>query len=228
MSYIRWTPSRWTFSWQSCMVSTLQYTNWRWNYVTILHHGFTLYDIEDTQQNVGDLALKFLTDDEKASASSQVLFEYSPHPLQQQFCGMHLVAYFGLNDISSMVRLLKEKVPDAKDSQGRTPLSYAKNVQLVELLLNYNKCWPKLQMRRGVDTILPCYRGRRCGSCKGFTCWRSKKKQGIWSRKDIQPHVNRIRLSLTLCFTIAGQPTHPNRSMLELTANTILLYYYRM
>jgi hypothetical protein len=53
---------------------------------------------------------------------------------------MHLVAYFGLNDISSMVRLLKEKEPDAKDSQGRTPLSYAKNVQLVELLLNYNKC----------------------------------------------------------------------------------------
>jgi Ankyrin repeats (3 copies) len=97
------------------------------------------YHIEDTQQNVEDLALKFLTDDEKASASSQVLFEYSPHPLQQQFCGMHLVAYFGLNDI--MVRLLEEKEPDAKDSRGRTPLSYTvemKNVQLVELLLNYN------------------------------------------------------------------------------------------
>jgi ankyrin repeat protein len=40
-----------------------------------------------------------------------------------------------------MVRLLEEKEPDTKDSQGRTPLFYAverKNARLVELLLNYN------------------------------------------------------------------------------------------
>ena len=93
------------------------------------------YHIEDTRQNVDDLALRFLMDDKKASASSQVLFEYPP----QKFCGTHLVAYFGLNDI--MVRLLKEKEPDTKDSRGWTPLSYAVkrlNTWSVELLLNYN------------------------------------------------------------------------------------------
>jgi ankyrin repeat protein len=52
---------------------------------------------------------------------------------------MHLVAYFGLSDI--MVRLLKEKDPDTRDSFGRTPLSYAAergNARVVELLLDYN------------------------------------------------------------------------------------------
>ena len=95
------------------------------------------YHIQDTQQSVGDLALKLLMDDGKASASSQVLF--SRYYLPQQFCGMHLVAYFGLNDI--MVRLLEEKDPDTKDSFGRTPLSYAVergNARVVELLLDYN------------------------------------------------------------------------------------------
>ena len=93
------------------------------------------YHIQDAKQSVGDLVLKFLMDDGKASASSQSLFQYPP----QQFCGMHLVAYFGLNDI--MVRLLEEKDPDTKDSDGRTPLSYAVekgNAQLVKLLLDYN------------------------------------------------------------------------------------------
>ena len=94
------------------------------------------YHIQDIQGCVGDLALKFLMDDGKASASSQVLVvKHSP----QQFCGMHLVAYFGLSDIA--VKLLQEKDPDTKDSRGRTPLSYAVergNTRLVELLLDYN------------------------------------------------------------------------------------------
>ena len=94
------------------------------------------YHIQDTQQSVGDLALKLLMDDRKTSASSQVLFKYySP----REFCGTHLVAYFGLNHI--MVRLLEVKDPDTSDSSGRTPLSYAAekgNTRLVELLLDYN------------------------------------------------------------------------------------------
>jgi Ankyrin repeats (3 copies) len=94
------------------------------------------YHIQDTQQSVGDLALKLLMDNRKASASSQALFEYySP----QKFCGMHLVAYFGLNDV--MVRLLEVKDPDTSDSFGRTPLSYAAekgNARTVELLFDYN------------------------------------------------------------------------------------------
>ena len=94
------------------------------------------HHIRDTQQSVGDLALKLLMDDRKASASSQALFEYNS---PQKFCGTHLAAYFGLNDI--MVRLLEVKDPDTGDSFSRTPLSYAAekgNARLVELLLDYN------------------------------------------------------------------------------------------
>jgi Ankyrin repeats (3 copies) len=93
------------------------------------------YHIQGAQQSVGDLALKLLMDDKKASASSKVLLsEYD-----SKFCGMHLVAYFGLNDI--MVKLLEEKDPDTKDSFGRTPLSYAAekgNARVVELLFDYD------------------------------------------------------------------------------------------
>ena len=112
------------------------------------------FHIQGTQQSVEDLALKFLMDDRKVSASSQVLFEQSP----LQFCGMHLAAYFGLNNI--MMRLLKEKDPNPRDSYGRTPLFYAVekgNAQLVKVLLDYNvdlnsKCtegWTPFSRARG-------------------------------------------------------------------------------
>jgi ankyrin repeat protein len=87
---------------------------------------------------VGDLALKLLMDDGKASALSQVLFGLFPYYFPQKFRGMHIVAHFGLNDI--MERLLEDKDPDAKNSFGRTPLSYAVergNARSVELLLDY-------------------------------------------------------------------------------------------
>ncbi|KAN0068811.1 hypothetical protein V8E54_012980 [Elaphomyces granulatus] len=92
--------------------------------------------IQDTQQSVVDLALKFLMDDGKVSTSSQILFQRRYQP---QCCGIHLAAYFGLNDI--MMRLVEEKDPDTKDSNGRTPLSYAAengNALIVKLLFNYN------------------------------------------------------------------------------------------
>jgi Ankyrin repeats (3 copies) len=93
------------------------------------------YHVQDTQTSVRDLALKFLMDDRKSSASSQVLLPVPP----ERFCGMHLVAFFGLNDI--MVRLLREKDPYTEDSFGWTPLFYAvekENVRVVKLLLDYN------------------------------------------------------------------------------------------
>jgi ankyrin repeat protein/GPI inositol-deacylase-like protein len=95
------------------------------------------YHIQDTQQSVVDLALKFLMDDGKVSTSGQVLFQREYRP--PQCCGIHLVAYFGLNDM--MLRLVEEKDPDTKDSNGRTPLSYAAekgNASMVKLLFNYN------------------------------------------------------------------------------------------
>jgi hypothetical protein len=51
-----------------------------------------VHHIQDTQQNIGDLALKVLMDDEKAWASSQALFVNPP----SRFCGIHLGAYLGL------------------------------------------------------------------------------------------------------------------------------------
>ncbi|KAN0080826.1 hypothetical protein V8E54_004030 [Elaphomyces granulatus] len=95
------------------------------------------YHIQDTQLSMRNLALKLLMNDGKASASSQVLFPRYRFP--QQFCGMHLVAYFGL--IYIMMTLRNEKDPDTKDSFGRTPLSYAAergNARVVKLLLDYN------------------------------------------------------------------------------------------
>ncbi|KAN0087259.1 hypothetical protein V8E54_000947 [Elaphomyces granulatus] len=95
------------------------------------------FHIQDTQQSVVDLALKFLMDDGKVSTLNQVLFQRRYQP--PQCCGIHLVAYFGLNDI--MMRLVEEKDPDTEDSNGRTPLSYAAengNSLMVKLLFNYN------------------------------------------------------------------------------------------
>jgi ankyrin repeat protein len=94
------------------------------------------YHIQGAQQSAIDLALEFLMDDGKVSTSSQALF---PYRCPQQFCGMHLVAYFGLNNI--MVRLLEKKDPDTRDTNGRTPLSYAAengNELVVDLLLKYD------------------------------------------------------------------------------------------
>ena len=97
------------------------------------------YHTQDAQQSVGDLALKLLMDDRKASASSQCLFKFSYYFSWKYSFGMHLVAYFGLNDI--MARLLEVKDPDTRDSRGQTPLSYAAekgNARAVELLFDYD------------------------------------------------------------------------------------------
>ena len=159
------------------------------------------YHIQDIQGCVGDLALKFLMDDGKASASSQVLVvKHSP----QQFCGMHLVAYFGLSDIA--VRLLQEKDPDTKDSDGRTPLSYAVekgNARLVELLLDYN-----------VDVYSKCEEGRTPFS-QAIEEGNVAVIQIIFAKgAEIDYRYELVRISncmrsidgwLTLCFTIAGR-----------------------
>jgi Ankyrin repeats (3 copies) len=103
------------------------------------------YHIRDIQKSVLDHALEFLTDNPKASASSQVLF-FSESEWRggcqvppRKFHGTHLVAYFGLSAI--MAGLIGKKDLDARDTRGRTPLSYASekgNEEIVKLLLDYN------------------------------------------------------------------------------------------
>ncbi|KAL2802255.1 hypothetical protein BJX63DRAFT_438047 [Aspergillus granulosus] len=95
------------------------------------------YHFQEVQQDLGDVALEFLMDDSKASASSQLLLPHS----QQEFCGVHLAVYFGLRDI--LIKLLEAKDPnfehEPQDEFERTPLSYAAelgNTTLVKLLLD--------------------------------------------------------------------------------------------
>jgi Ankyrin repeats (3 copies) len=101
--------------------------------------------IRDIQKSVLDLALEFLTDDSKTSASSQVLLRSESKRWSTSqvppwgFCGIHLVAYYGLDDI--MMGLVGKKDLDIQDSHGRTPLSYASengNEGVVNLLLAHN------------------------------------------------------------------------------------------
>ncbi|KAK2742352.1 hypothetical protein FQN55_007886 [Onygenales sp. PD_40] len=93
---------------------------------------------------VSDIAVQFLRDDSKTESSGQVLFlpgysggersQFSP----RMFCGMHLIAHFNLPEF--MHRLAKKMDPDAKDSCGRTPLSYAAengNNEILQLLLTH-------------------------------------------------------------------------------------------
>ncbi|KAN0075579.1 hypothetical protein V8E54_006849 [Elaphomyces granulatus] len=98
------------------------------------------YHIQDAQQSAIDLALEFLMDDRKVWTSGEALFALSAYSCPQQFCGMHLVAYLGLNNI--MMRLLeKKKDPDTRATNGWTPLSYAVkmgNALVVDLLLKYD------------------------------------------------------------------------------------------
>ncbi|KAN0081988.1 hypothetical protein V8E54_003286 [Elaphomyces granulatus] len=91
------------------------------------------YHIQDAQQSAIDLALEFLMDDGKVWTSGQALFALR---CPQQFCGMHLVAYFGLENI--MMRLLEKQDPDTRDMNSRTPLSLAiegGSAAVVQLLL---------------------------------------------------------------------------------------------
>jgi Ankyrin repeats (3 copies) len=118
------------------------------------------YHSRYTQRSVGDLALRFLMDDAKVSASSQVLFGWRA---TEQFCGMHLVAYFGLYRI--MIRLLEKKDPDTKDSRGQTPLSYAAekgNTSVVELLIDNNVDLSS-KSKDGLTPLSRAVEGRRAG-----------------------------------------------------------------
>jgi Ankyrin repeats (3 copies) len=101
--------------------------------------------IQEIQKGVLDLTLEFLMDDSKTSASSQVLLlsglnrGRGSQCAPRRFCGTHLVAYLGLNDI--MTELVGKKDLDTRDSHGRTPLSYAVekgNEKAVKLLLDCN------------------------------------------------------------------------------------------
>jgi hypothetical protein len=97
----------------------------------------------DVEQAIQEHTLKFLESDTKVSCSAQVMlrpeYRYSGYSQQvpKHVTGIHLTAYFGLR--CSMATLLGKGVdPDSKDSNGRTPLSWAArkgHEMVVELLL---------------------------------------------------------------------------------------------
>ncbi|RYP64313.1 hypothetical protein DL771_008815 [Monosporascus sp. 5C6A] len=90
--------------------------------------------------------IEFLKNATKVEASSQTLMavkRWSSHSrysqeVPRQATGLHLVAYFGVEELGRM--LIENGVDiDAKDSHGRTPLSYASergHKAVVRLLLN--------------------------------------------------------------------------------------------
>jgi ankyrin repeat protein len=91
---------------------------------------------------VEQLVVDFLKSKVRVSSSSQAMMvsrgssSYSQHVLKQMI-GVHLAAYFGLKE--AMIALLRNGHNlDSKDSNSRTPLSYATRYEhkaVVELLL---------------------------------------------------------------------------------------------
>jgi len=83
-----------------------------------------------TLTQAGQLILDFLNSEAKVAGSSQAMmaslsyyFGYRKR-VPRQITGAHLAAYFGLSE--TMIALLKNgHNPDAKDTFGRTPLSWA-------------------------------------------------------------------------------------------------------
>ena len=78
---------------------------------------------------IGDVALTFLLDKRKVPCASQILMkDVYPYrtvkEVQQQFTGLHLIAYFNVADLAKRF-LEAEPVVNPKDSDGRTPLSWA-------------------------------------------------------------------------------------------------------
>jgi hypothetical protein len=113
----------------------LDYTAHHWG-----HHARCLPD-----EIVGDMLPKFLLDEAKVACASQVLLARSAsrHTLWSQSCPkgfsvVHLCAFFGLHQIMHSL-LTNGAEPDSRDSNDRTPLSWAAeqgHEKVVKLLLD--------------------------------------------------------------------------------------------
>ncbi|KAF2175872.1 hypothetical protein K469DRAFT_763229 [Zopfia rhizophila CBS 207.26] len=85
------------------------------------------YHAQAASTDVEQLILNFLQSKAKVSASSQAMMAFGGYYSQRvpsHITGVHLAAYFGLEEII-MALLKKGHYPDVKDSSGRTPLSWA-------------------------------------------------------------------------------------------------------
>ena len=107
--------------------------------------GYHMHDM--VEHTLNSLNLDFFLGENKLSCATQVLFVDTRPPLlveqfPRSFYGVHYAAYFGLKDILRLL-LVKPKVdPDTKDSDGRTPLSWAAengHEAAVKLLLETGK-----------------------------------------------------------------------------------------
>ncbi|KAL4939348.1 hypothetical protein BDV06DRAFT_225090 [Aspergillus oleicola] len=71
-----------------------------------------------------NLVLEFLDSKNKVSCSAQTLLEDKAWPVPKQLDGLHLAAYFGLEEIMYLLDCSGHRL-DTRDSLGRTPLSWA-------------------------------------------------------------------------------------------------------
>jgi ankyrin repeat protein len=117
------------------------------------HHAYAV-EMPDSKV-IESAALKILTSEAMISATCQAIFAHRSYGGYSQLfpknvTGIHLAAYFGLSDMIPML-INRGCDPDAKDSVGLTPLSWAArdgHETAVELLLATNRVDPDSKDRK--------------------------------------------------------------------------------
>jgi hypothetical protein len=104
---------------------------------------------------VTQLILSFLESEAKVTTSTQAMmasdYEYNRKPTQMT--GVHLAAYFGLAEVTTAL-LKNGHDPDSKDSNSRTPLSWAAG--------NGHEAVVKLLLEKGAIMVGRRFYGLHC------------------------------------------------------------------
>jgi len=118
-----------------------QYTTQNWG-----HHA---RKVPNLSRALSHIVKDFLQSEAKVNASSQGLFAFKfssnlsySQGIQRSVTGLHLVAHFGLEAILKQLLDISKVELDGKDSNNRTPLSWAAengHEAVVELLLKTSK-----------------------------------------------------------------------------------------